>query len=205
MGLFDRIPPVFRVSGFRRDRRGDVHDEIDFYIEMRTRELMGEGMSEEQAREVARVAFGDRVRIADETLRTGRSSGGVGEMMTGTMRDVRQAVRALLRRPGFTATILVTLALGIGGSTTMFTVVNSVLFRPLPYASPERLVQVWETSPRFPQRSFAPLNYLDARAGAPSIEHLAAYRERARNLLGSCGGPDGCGPPRRRGFPEPAR
>ena len=184
MGLFDRIPRAFRLSGFRRDPGGDVRDEIDFYIEMRARELIERGMEAEEARRVAAELFGDRERIEAETLRVGNDRGRGWETMGDTWRGVRQAIRSLLRRPGFTVTVLVTLALGIGGSTTMFTVVDSVLFRPLPYFEPDRLVSVMETNARTSSRSLSPLNYLDARRGASQLEHLAAFRVQPRNLLG---------------------
>lgn len=184
MGLFDRIPSAFRLSRFRSDREGDVREEIDFYIDMRTRELVSRGMSPEAARAAAVAAFGDRARIEAETLRVARASTRGGLEMGELMREVRQSVRSLARKPAFALTVLLTLAVGIGGSTTMFTVVNSVLFRPLPYPAPDRLVALTETNSRTTQRGMAPLNYLDAREGAPEIEHLAAYRVQPRNLLG---------------------
>ncbi|MGI9625621.1 MAG: ADOP family duplicated permease [Longimicrobiales bacterium] len=184
MSLFDRIPPAFRLSRFRRDRRRDVEEEIDFYIDMRTQELVESGMDEKGARRAAQAAFGDRGRIENDTLQAPVARGREGELVGSFVRDLGQAIRSLRRRPGFTLTILGTLALGIGGSTTMFTVVNSVLFQPLPYPAPDGLVRIYETNSRSTQRSLAPLNYLDARSGASGIEHLAAYRREARNLVG---------------------
>ena len=66
--------------------------------------------------------------------------------MTGVLDDLRQGVRALRRAPGFCALALLTLALGIGGTAAMFSVVYGVLFRPLPFAAPEQLVRVWQTT-----------------------------------------------------------
>lgn len=94
--------------------------------------------------------------------------------------DLRYAVRSLARRPGFTLIAAGTLALGIGATTAIFSVVNSVLLRPLPYASSERIVQVWERSTREPREiqrgNMTWLDFLDFRDGASSFEAMAVYR-----------------------------
>ncbi|MCB1057884.1 MAG: ABC transporter permease, partial [Acidobacteria bacterium] len=97
--------------------------------------------------------------------------------MSGLLQDLRFSLRALARNPGFTAVALLTLALGIGASTTIFSVVNTVLLRPLPYESSERLVQVFE---RNLERGWiwypvSPANFKDWRETAQSFEGLAAY------------------------------
>jgi hypothetical protein len=99
------------------------------------------------------------------------------------MHDVVNAFRQLTRRPGTTATILVTLALGIGANALVFSVVRGVLLRPLPFEAPDRLVAVWETQPGIDTRSVAPANFLDWRA-AQGFEGLAAYNRRTRSLTG---------------------
>ncbi|MDH3225423.1 MAG: ABC transporter permease, partial [Gemmatimonadota bacterium] len=185
MGRFKRVARIFRLADFRRSREEDLREEIDFYIAMRTRELVRQGMAEEEALAAATAAFGDRERIEREALRVGQArSTGPAEGLTDLARELRQVARGLVRRPAFTATVLGTLALGVGGSTTMFTVVNSVLFEPLPYANPDQLIEVNETSSRTTNRSSAPLNYLDLRSGSSRLSHVTAYRVRARNLLG---------------------
>lgn len=98
--------------------------------------------------------------------------------------DLRFALRQLRRSPGFAALSVLTLALGIGATTSIFSVVNQVLLRPLPFPDPERLVQVWETRPGEDERRVAPANYLDWRAGSRDFESLASYDLRAGNLLG---------------------
>ena len=100
------------------------------------------------------------------------------------VRDLRHAVRSLRRRPGYAITVVATLPLGIGANTAIFTVVHSVLLRPLPYAEPGRLVQLFETTPQNPQHSSSPMSYLDARQQIQSFEHLTAFRTQPRNLLG---------------------
>ena len=185
MGPFRRLRRVFRLGAFRESREEDVREEIDFYIAMRARELVAEGLEESEARTKAEEMFGDRDRIERETLQWNPGNKGRGRMaFSDELQRVRQVARGLARRPGFTATVLITLGLGVGGSAAMFTVVNSVLVRPLPYAAPEQLVSISETTSRTTSRSSAPLNYLDLREGSTALTHVAAYRVRARNLLG---------------------
>jgi hypothetical protein len=86
-----------------------------------------------------------------------------GELMETFLKDVRYGLRALLKNPGFTAVAIITLALGSGGSTTIFTVVNGALLRGLPYKSPDRLYHLWENTPQkeFARREFSYPDYLD--------------------------------------------
>jgi predicted permease len=99
------------------------------------------------------------------------------------MRDIRDAVRHLIHRPGFAIAIVVTIGLGIGANALVFSAVRAILLRPLPFPAPERLVAVWETQPGIATRSVAPANFLDWRA-ASSFDALAAYNRRRRSLAG---------------------
>jgi predicted permease len=95
------------------------------------------------------------------------------------LNDVRYAVRSFLKTPGLTAVILVTLALGIGTNTAIFSIVNGVLLRPLPYPRPDDLVQIWNTSPDEPQGAFAAADFLELQHDNRSLARLAGYREDA--------------------------
>ncbi|HEX6731303.1 MAG TPA: ABC transporter permease [Pyrinomonadaceae bacterium] len=102
------------------------------------------------------------------------------------LNDVRYAIRNLLKRPGFTLIAVVTLALGIGANSTIFSAVHSLLLRPLPFPELERVVAVWDKMPSrgVDRNEVAMANYLDWRAQSQSFDHLALYRWWSTNLTG---------------------
>src|SRR5215213_198751 len=106
--------------------------------------------------------------------------------MENFFKDIRYGVRGLLKRPGFTVIALITLALGIGANTAIFSVVNAVLLRPLPFQKPEELVIVWEdaTLVGFPHNTPAPANYVDWKTQNQSFADMAATHETSYNLTG---------------------
>ena len=99
------------------------------------------------------------------------------------MQDLKDATRQLAHRPGFAITVILTLALGIGANALVFSVVQGVLLKPLPFPESDRLVTVWETQPGASTRGVAPANFLDWRS-ASGFEGLAAYDLRRRSLAG---------------------
>ncbi len=100
--------------------------------------------------------------------------------------DFRLALRGLARSPGFAAAAILTLALGIGANTAVFSLMNSVLLRPLPFEEPERLALIWESAPFFGlvDSPVSPANYLDWRARAQSFEEMGAIEDHRVKLLG---------------------
>jgi predicted permease len=100
------------------------------------------------------------------------------------LQDLRYGARVLLKAPGFTAVAVLTLALGIGANSAMFSIVNGVLLRGLPFPEPERLAKVYTTSAQFPRMSSAYPNFLDWVERQRSFEALAAYRNDSFNLTG---------------------
>jgi hypothetical protein len=103
--------------------------------------------------------------------------------MERVLHDVRQAIRALRRSPGFTITAVLTIALGVGVPTAMFTVVDGVVLRPLPYPAPDRLLRVWSSHPQrgLPQFGVSAPDALDWAAQSRGLEAVAAF-ERARPM-----------------------
>jgi putative ABC transport system permease protein len=102
------------------------------------------------------------------------------------IKDIQYGIRGLLKHPGFTAVAVITLALGIGSNTAIFSVVNAVLLRPLSFRSPEQLMMVWEEASfaGFPRNTPAPANYADWKAQNHTFQEMAAIADRSFNLTG---------------------
>ena len=103
-------------------------------------------------------------------------------MIAALGQDLRYALRQLRKSPGFTAVAIVTLALGIGANTAIFSVVEGVVLAPLPYFEPDRLVMVWENNPRFPRVWDSYPNFQDWQRSARSFQQMAAFREQEIDL-----------------------
>ncbi|HET6975498.1 MAG TPA: ABC transporter permease [Pyrinomonadaceae bacterium] len=116
--------------------------------------------------------------------------------MNSVIKDIRFALRGLIKHPGFAAIAVITLALGIGGSTSIFTVVDAALLRGLPYKSPDRLYHLWENTPKkeFPKREFSYPDYQDYQQNS-SFESLAAYTGGG-SILSGYGDPESLNSPR---------
>ena len=161
------------------DVRADVADELEFHIEMIAERLIGQGMAPDQARARAREEFGDFERarslcegIGAEMARRHEWA----ELLDSLAKDARLALRSLRRAPGFAATIVITLALGIGASTAIFSIVRGVLLRPLPFAEPDRLVRLWEVSPRGDDHNVVSMgNYVSWRDRAKTFSAMGAH------------------------------
>ena len=106
--------------------------------------------------------------------------------MENLLKDIRYGVRGLWKRPGFTVVAVLTLALGIGANTAIFSVVNAVLLRPLQFRDPEQLVMIWEDAAfiGFPRNTPAPANYVDWKNQSQSFADVAATHELTYNLTG---------------------
>src|SRR3954468_17629604 len=100
------------------------------------------------------------------------------------LQDVRLALRGLLRRPGFTLVAVLTLALGIGANTAIFSVVNAVLIRPIPYPNGERMVTIWGVQGTQGQNGVVYADFLDWRAQNHTFDDMGAYRGQSVNFTG---------------------
>src|SRR5678816_50670 len=107
-----------------------------------------------------------------------------GGAMTGWLADARIALRLLRRRPGWTASVLATLALAIGANSALFSVLDAALLQPLPYPAPERLILIGETAPSFAEMSVSYPDYIDWRARTRSFDEMGVFRGGEVNLTG---------------------
>jgi predicted permease len=173
---------TFRLSDTRPDARRDVSDEIRFHLDMRAQELVEQGMSREEAWREARRQFGDIAAIEAECRDERRARArerGRREWWRGTTMDLRYALRSLRMNAGFTLAGMLTLGLGIGAAAAVFTVVDGVLLRPLPYADPSRLAMVWIYSSMAQGGGELPLSsglYVEARDAVKGLSPIAAFR-----------------------------
>ena len=140
-GMVELRSVLARVAALFRRRELDerIDDELAFHVEMETEEHIRRGMSPSEARRQARIECGGVAQVKEMH----REVRGL-PFLESLARDVLFALRSFAKGPGFTATVLATLALGTGVGTAVFSVVNAVLIHPLPYAKPDGLVMLWE-------------------------------------------------------------
>ena len=170
-----------RILGlFDRDRRdGELQDELQSIVQMHIDENLRSGLSSAEARRQALIKLGGMDQVSEAY----REQRGI-PIVESLAQDVRFAVRGMRKNPGFTAIALLTLALGIGANTALFSVVNGVLLNPLPYPHPEQLVIVFGKTKQFEHASVSYLNYLDWEKQSHSFSSMAAFREENFNLTG---------------------
>ena len=165
-GFTSRLRGLFR----KRHRDQDLDSELHAHLEMLAEENMRRGMSLDEACRAARREFGGLEQIK-ESYREQRSLPFVETLL----QDLRYGLRMLLKNPGFTTVAVLTLALGIGANTAIFSVVKAVLLRPLPFKDPARLVRVSESVSKGVRSAVAYPNYADWRAQNRVFEEMAAF------------------------------
>ncbi len=175
--LLNRCKALFRG----RSLDADLDDELNAHLDLAIHENLRVGMNPEQARTAALRAFGG-VTQTRETYRAQR-----GFSWAGAARDIRYAARQLRRSPGFALTAIVTLALGIGAATSVFSVVNAVLLRPFAFRQPDRLMVMREVveNPEKSERSLIPVNfrhYLRLKNTATTLEDAAIFAQRGKSV-----------------------
>ena len=178
MAWYHAVRTAFDAIVRRRREERQMDDEMRFHLEMETRWLMNEKhMPEEDARLAARRAFGGVERYKD-SVRDERGTSWVEDLA----QDTRFALRTLKRRPGFTTVAALTLALGIGASTTLFGVVKAVLLSPLPYDRPEGIAVLWSAWKGFDQTWLSYDEYEGWKSDIPAFANVGLFSDGAVNL-----------------------
>jgi len=180
------MPLLVKVRSFLRNlfsfRRveGDLDQEVHSHLEMLTEENIRSGMQPKDARRAARIELGG-IEQVKEQVREER----LGNWLPSVISDCRYGVRQLRKNPSFTAVAVLTLALGIGATTSIFSVVYGVLLRPLPYPDPNRIMAVFEvTSEGRPSRVADP-NFDDFRDQSRSFQAIAKYNDNVASVSGA--------------------
>ena len=170
----------FRSLGQRRAVKQEIDEELRFHLEQRMAESSAAGMSPEEAARAARRRFGNVQSIREECRDVRGAS--FGET---AFQDIRFGLRILRKNPGFTAVAVLTLALGIGANTAIFSVVNAVLLRPLPYPEPSQLVQLRAGRPGKPSTDIGSATFVEVKAQSQSLARIAAYTDGDMTLTGA--------------------
>jgi predicted permease len=164
----------------KRKREKELEEEVRNHLGMATRERVERGEASEDAERAARREFGN-VELVKETTRDVWGGGFVDRLM----QDLRFGVRMIVTSPGFAAVAILTLALGIGANTALFSVVNGVLLNPLPYPEPEQLVTLHESKPNFDAGSISFPNFQDWRRDNSTFAMMGLWRNFSFTLTGT--------------------
>jgi len=178
------LPPV---------RETEIVEEFSQHLTDEYEAAINRGASEEEARHAVFEELNASDFLSRELKRVERRApanavipGREGNLFADIGQDLRYGLRTLIKNPGFTIVAVIALALGIGANSAIFSVVNAVLLRPLPYKNPDQLVVIWENATHlgFPKDTPSPANFLDWRQQSSLFEGMAAFAERSFNLTG---------------------
>ena len=166
MKIFPKLAALFR----KKELEAEMAEEMRLHLEHRIKENMIAGLSPDEARNAAQWKFGN-VGVVQEYVREQRG----WRWLERLLQDMRYAVRALWRSPGFTLLAIITLGLGIGANTSMFNGVHSVLWKPLPYADGARLIRVFRTTAQGVQGNVSPADFLELQRAQGGYGEIAGY------------------------------
>jgi ABC-type lipoprotein release transport system permease subunit len=173
--LFHRIAALFR----RDTLDADLEAEMAFHIDQAIADNLESGMSQQEARRQALMQFGG-TQQTKESVRDHRSL----PFLETFFHDLAFGFRMLRKSPAFASVSVLTLALGIGATTAIFSVVYGVLLRPLPYHNPHQIVRLWEQSENGNRMNFADPNFDDLRAQNHSLSGLAVFQSSVTTITG---------------------
>jgi predicted permease len=180
MRALSKLRLRFRSLFHRAEVEEELRQELEFHLEEETRRNLERGMSPEEARRAARAAVGGLEQIKEQC----RDARGLG-LAEDCAKDLAHGLRLMRRNPAFTLVAVLSLALGIGANTAIFSVVRAVLLKPLPYREPDRVTLVFETSRRFLRRGNATLlMYRAWQERNRSFSQMAALSRRPFLLTG---------------------
>jgi predicted permease len=173
---------VRRLLALVRSRRleRELDGEVRAHLELAERDALADGLSPDEARRMARRRFGSIDRMKEEH-RDRRSV----RWMDSLVKDVRYGLLLLRRDPVFAFVAVSVMAIGIGANTAMFSLMDAVLLKPLPYPAPERMVRVWEAPTPTSRNGISTLNFLDWKRSSTSFEALSAIRGLNAALTGN--------------------
>ncbi len=177
--MWRRIANLFRRERFDRG----MNEEMRLHRELRERELREAGLTVDDARNEARRRFGNELKLREES----RDMSG-WNWLEGLVRDLQYGARMLRKNPGFTAVAVLTLALGIGANTAIFSVLESVLWKPLPFPDSDQLTSLQWIEKSGREVGFSVPEYIELHAGNRSFQSMCAYLEQGyHNLTGNGG------------------
>ncbi|HYL77191.1 MAG TPA: ABC transporter permease [Bryobacteraceae bacterium] len=172
MSLLAKVSTILHGAFRRKRMEQDMDAELRFHVARYTEDLIRSGVAKEEAERRARIEFGHIEPLKEEC----RQARGL-RLLDETGQDLRYAGRMLRKAPGFAAVAVVTLALGIGANTSIFSVLNTFVLKPLPYANPDRLLAIWSVDEKGRWRSgVAPADLYDWRRDSPVFEQICAWR-----------------------------
>jgi putative ABC transport system permease protein len=177
--MLNKLRLRLRAFFFKSKMEEELDEEVRFHLEREVEENIARGMSQDEARYAALRSFGGVERVKEES----RDERGI-RLFDEVWQDLRYGARMLLKQPGFTLIAVITLALGIGANTAIFSVVNAVLLRPLPCEDPDRLVVFWTAHPQVGREVCSLPDFADWREQSRSFELMAAFTDRVFNLTG---------------------
>ncbi|HEX3866265.1 MAG TPA: ABC transporter permease, partial [Gemmatimonadaceae bacterium] len=180
------IPRALRLPRTSERAARELDDEIRLHVDMRIAALVASGLSVEQAQAEAMRRFGDIDELRDYCVSIEESHMQRvqwQERVDGVLQDVRFALRQVRKSPGFASIAALTLALGIGAATSIFSVVSQTVLKPLPYPRADRIVQLWEVTNASPHVHMAGPNFIDLKKYNKSFSSMAAYQEYAVSLV----------------------
>lgn len=171
--MLPRLRSLFRVLRARQSFEEGMSEELAFHLQQYTEELVRSGLSPQEAARRARMEFGGWNTVAEEC----REARGLGPWED-LQRDLRYGARLLRKTPGFTLTALLTVAICLGANLTIFSAIDSILLRPLPFPAAERLVTLYNTYPKagVVRDGASITNYYERRGQLPALASLSIYR-----------------------------